>query len=222
MGWPKFHPAAAYTTISSRLWLVCGISESSIWCAWPPTGQQTCTRAPRSVPRIPPGHLLAAGPAGGCRWAAVALRRAALVQPSSLLLLFLFPRYLFGNRWELGVLLPLDFRKGLSEIQRKENAQFPAVAEKRPTPGKNKSTSPRLANAPPASGPAGLLVAQMQGFPTHGVFLNPDRQPEGSTRPIFCVEREYGIRTGAWARENAVLAHSQKNLLAASGRSLKL
>ena len=51
----------------------------------------------------------------------------------------------------------------------------------------------RLANAPP-SGPAWLLIAQMQGFPTHGVFLNPDRQPKGSTRPIFCAEREYGIR----------------------------
>ena len=37
----------------------------------------------------------------------------------------------------------------------------------------------------------------------------------------FCVEREYGIRIGAWARENVVLAHSQKNLLAVSGRSLK-
>ena len=69
----------------------------------------------------------------------------------------------------------------------------------------------RLANAPP-SGPAWLLVAQMQGFPTHGVFLNPDRQPKGSTRPNFCVEREYGIRIGAWARENAILAHSRKTV----------
>ena len=31
----------------------------------------------------------------------------------------------------------------------------------------------RLANAPP-SGPAWLLIAQMQGLPIHGVFLNPD------------------------------------------------
>ena len=63
-------------------------------------------------------------------------------------------------------------------------------------------------------------MAQMQGFPTHGVFLNPDRQPKGSTRPVFCVEREYGIRIGAWAREIIVLAHNRKNLLAVSGRSL--
>ena len=77
----------------------------------------------------------------------------------------------------------------------------------------------RLANAPP-SGPAWLLMAQMQGFPTHGVFLNPDRQPKGSTRPIFGVEREYGIRIGAWARENIVLARSQKNCSTVSGRSL--
>ena len=35
------------------------------------------------------------------------------------------------------------------------------------------------------------------GLPHTWVFLNPDRQPKGSTRPIFCVEREYGIRIGA-------------------------
>ena len=48
-----------------------------MWCAWPPTGQQTCTRGPQSTPLIPPGHLLARVLVGGRRWTAVALRRAA-------------------------------------------------------------------------------------------------------------------------------------------------
>ena len=74
----------------------------------------------------------------------------------------------------------------------------------------------------PPSGPAWLLIAQMQSFPIHGVFLNPDRQPKGSTRPISCVEREYGTRIGAWTRESIVLAHRRKNCSAVSGRSLKI
>ena len=123
-----------------------------MWRVWAPTGQQTCTRVPQSALLMPLGHLLARVLAGGCRRAAVALRRAALQaqrQASG-------DTDAFRGRWTWRLLLRCDLtcREATSlrsrdfakpEVAYCANASVGAHAKKQG----NQESQPRLGNRRP-------------------------------------------------------------------------
>ena len=154
-----------------------------MWCAWPPTGQQTCTRVPQSTPLIPPGHLLARVLVGGCFRAAVALRRAALQaqrQASG-------GTDPFRGRWTWRLLLRCDHREETSlwsrdfakrEVAYCANGSVGAHAKKQGA----QESQPRLGTRRQH-----LVVEPAQLEQAVGVCSTGVAWARGCTRPVHCA-----------------------------------